>query len=161
MNWLDIVIAIILVASLVVGFIQGFLKTLFTLVGLIVGIVLASNFYQQLGGLLKFISDTRIAYILAFIIILLAVSIVAALIATILKTVLNTINLGCADRVAGGVLGLAIATFLISALLAGAVKFFGESFVTGSWFASVLLDKFPLVLGLLPGEFDQIRGFFK
>lgn len=161
MNWLDIVIAILLLASLIVGFIQGFLKTLFTLVGLIVGIVLASNFYQEIGGLLKFISDQRIANILAFIIILLVVSIAAALIAMVLKTVLKAVNLGCIDRFAGAVLGFAIAIFLISAILAGAVKFFGESLVTGSWFASVLLDKFPLVLGLLPAEFDQIRGFFK
>jgi membrane protein required for colicin V production len=161
MNWLDIIIAILLVASLVIGFMQGFIKTLLTLVGLVVGIVLASNFYQELGGLLKFISDPRIANILAFIIILLVVSIAAAILAMILKTILKAINLGCVDRFAGAVLGFFIATFLISAILAGAVKFFGESLVTGSWFAGVFLDKFPLILGLLPKEFDQIRGFFK
>jgi membrane protein required for colicin V production len=161
MNWLDIIIAILLVASLIIGFIQGFLKTVFTLLGLIVGIVLASNFYQSLGGLLKFISDRRFADILSFIIILLVISIAAALIGKLLKTVLQAVNLGCIDRFAGAALGFVIAVFLISAILAGAVEIFGESPVTGSWFARILLDKFPFILGLLPGEFDQIKNFFK
>ena len=50
---------------------------------------------------------------------------------------------------------------LISALLATIVKFFGEGIVTDSALAGFLLDKFPIVLGLLPSQFDSIRDFFQ
>jgi membrane protein required for colicin V production len=49
----------------------------------------------------------------------------------------------------------------MGALLATIVKFFGSSLIVDSFLASILLDKFPLVLGFLPGEFDMIRDFFQ
>jgi membrane protein required for colicin V production len=39
--------------------------------------------------------------------------------------------------------------------------FFGTDLVTESFLAGVLLDKFPLVLALLPSEFDTVRDFFQ
>jgi membrane protein required for colicin V production len=50
---------------------------------------------------------------------------------------------------------------LISALLATVVKFFGEGMVTESALAGFLLDQFPIILGLLPSQFDSIRNFFQ
>jgi membrane protein required for colicin V production len=41
------------------------------------------------------------------------------------------------------------------------VKYTNTSLITDSKFAGFFLDKFPLVLGLLPSEFDNIRNFFK
>ena len=49
----------------------------------------------------------------------------------------------------------------ISAILATIVKFFGEGLVTESALAGFLLDKFPIILGLLPSQFDSIRDFFQ
>ena len=48
------------------------------------------------------------------------------------------------------------------ALLAAWVKFFGAGeTIIQSILAGFLLDNFPLVLGLLPQEFDAVRSFFQ
>jgi membrane protein required for colicin V production len=161
MNWLDIIIIVVLLASLLGGLFQGFVRTLFSLVGTIVGVLLASHYYTQLAGVLKFISNPGVANIVAFVIILLAVLIAAAIIGSVLKSVLAAIKLGCIDRIAGAALGFILGALFISAILAGIVKFFGESAVTESAIARILLDKFPIILGLLPGQFDNIRDFFR
>jgi membrane protein required for colicin V production len=49
----------------------------------------------------------------------------------------------------------------LGALLAIWVQFFGSGLVTESFLAGVLLNKFPLVLALLPSEFDAVRDFFQ
>jgi len=49
----------------------------------------------------------------------------------------------------------------LAAILAACVKFeFGEGIIQGSGVARLLLDWLPAVLGLLPGEFDEVREFF-
>ncbi len=161
MNWIDVIIILGLLASLLVGLFQGFMRTLFSLIGTIVGVLLASYYYTQLAGMLKFIHNPGIANIVAFVIILLAVLIVAALIGSVLKSVLAAIKLGCVDRIAGAALGFILGALFISAILAGIVKFFGQGAVTESAIAGILLDKFPFILGLLPGQFDTIRDFFR
>ncbi len=161
MNWLDIVIIVALIIPIFLGLFVGFIKTVLSLAGMIVGVVLASNFYQGLAGMLTFISNRSIANIVAFIIILAAVILVATLVAIFLRAILRATKLGWLDRIAGAVLGFLTGAILISAILAGIVKFFGEGLVTESILAGVLLDKLPLVLGLLPGEFDVIRNFFR
>ncbi len=161
MNWLDVVILLALLASTIVGLLQGLISTLASLVGTIVGVLLASRFYEQVAGLLPFISNRGIANIIAFVIILLAVIIVAALIGSALKAVITAIKLGCVDRALGGVLGLFLGIVFISALLAGYAKFFGEASVSDSSVARILLDRFPIVMGLLPSQFGSVRDFFK
>ena len=161
MNWLDIIIAIALVIPIGVGLLQGLIKAVLSLAGLIIGVVLASNFYSQLAGVLGFIQNEGIANIVAFIIILLVVIIIASLLANLLKSVIKAITLGWVDRLGGSVFGFFMGAIFMGAILATIVKFFGEGLVTDSVLAGILLDKFPLVLGLLPGEFDVIRDFFQ
>jgi len=69
--------------------------------------------------------------------------------------------LGWVDHLGGAVFGVVAGAILWGALLAIWVKFFGAGPVTESFLAAVLLDKFPLVLALLPSEFDAIRDFFQ
>ena len=161
MNWVDIVIAIALAGSLFAGIQQGLIRSVLSLVGMILGIVLASNFYQQLADILAFISNKDIANIVAFLIILVAVMVVAAIVAAILKTVIKAVMLGWVDRVGGAVFGLLMGAFSVSALLAIIVKFTGTTIITDSVLARFFLEKFPIVLGFLPSEFDIIRDFFK
>jgi membrane protein required for colicin V production len=161
MNWLDIVIIIALLGAAGLGFMQGFVMTLFSLVGTVIGIVIASNLYTNLASLLKFISDPEIANIVAFAVILMVVFIIAILIGSALKALLAAIHLGCADKAAGGILGIIVGALFISALLAGLVKFFGQGPVTDSFIAKILLNKFPIVLGLLPGGFRGVQDFFQ
>ena len=161
MNWVDVVIIIYLGLSIFFGFAQGLIRTLFSIIGTIVGILLASHFYKQLGDILTFISNRNVADIIAFIIILLAVMGIAALIALVLRSLIKAIMLGWIDRIGGAVFGLILGALSVSALLAIIVKYTDSSLITNSKLAAFFLDKFPLVMGLLPGEFDNIRNFFK
>ena len=61
----------------------------------------------------------------------------------------------------GGVLGLLIGVVSWGALLALWVKFFSAGAVSGSALAKILLDRFPLVLNLLPSSFDNVKNFFE
>jgi membrane protein required for colicin V production len=161
MNWLDLIIIIALLVSCLLGFMQGFARMLFSFAGTVIGIILASNFYTQLATLLKFISNPNIANIVAFALILVVIFITAILIGSALKALLSAIHLGCVDKIAGGILGFIVATLFVGALLAGFVKVFGQSSVTDSYLAGILLDKFPIVLGFLPSNFKVIHDFFQ
>jgi membrane protein required for colicin V production len=160
MNWLDVVIVAVLLASLVAGLVRGFVVTLLSLIGMIVGVLVAGYFYTRLAALFTFISNPSIAEFVAFSILLVAVLIIAGLIGTALRSLLSAINLGCFDRAAGMLLGLLLGTFFVSAVLAIFTKFIGEGLASDSALARFLLDRFPIVLGLLPAQFDSIRGFF-
>ena len=166
MSPLDIVIAVALVVPIFTGLKQGLIKAALSLAGLIVGVVLASNYYQALGDRLTFITNEDAANIVGFAIILVVVMIIANVAAALLKFTAKVAMLGWVDRLGGAVFGFLMGAIFMGAVLATVVKFFGSTMGTDSWvadsfLAGILLDKFPLVLGFLPGEFDTIRDFFQ
>ena len=161
MNWLDIVLIIALVGSAFIGLRLGIIKAVLSLIGLIAGVVLAGNFYEPVSSWFGFISNDNAANIVAFILILVGVMLLAALLARLLKLAASITMLGWVDRIGGAVFGFLMGAILWSALLATWVKFLGTGLVTESFLAGVLLDKFPLILALLPEEFDAIGDFFQ
>ena len=161
MNWLDIFILVALVVPAFVGLKRGLIKSALSLAGIIIGVITAGNFYQSLSGILTFISNEDIANTVAFILILVAVMVLATMLARLLKFAARAVMLGWVDHVGGAVFGFLLGAILWGALLATWVKFFGSGLVTESFLADMLLDTFPLVLALLPSEFDTIRSFFQ
>jgi membrane protein required for colicin V production len=162
MNWLDIVILVLLAAAVFGGIRNGLIKSLCSLIGLIVGVVLAGRFYTSFANVLSFISNEDIAKIVAFIIIFLIVTIIAAILGNILTKVISAIRLGGVKRVGGGIFGFLLGAITIGALLTLFIKFTGMGdFIGGSALANFLVDKLPIVLGLLPKEFDTITNFFE
>ena len=161
MNWLDIIIIVALVIPAFIGLKQGLIKAGLSLAGLIIGVILAGNFYQLLSKRLAFIPNEDVANVVAFILILVAVMVIAVVLTRLLKFAVSVTMLGWVDHLGGAVFGFLMGAILWSALLATWVKFFGTELVTESFLASVLLDKFPLILALLPEEFDAIRSFFQ
>ena len=161
MHWIDIIIIVALIVPIFTGLMQGLIKAALSLAGIILGVYLASNFYENFAGVLTFISNEDVANIVAFIIILAVVFIIANVIAFFLRATIKALTLGWVDRVGGAAFGFVMGAILISALLATVVKFFGEGMVTESALAGFLLDKFPMILGLLPSQFDTIRDFFQ
>ena len=125
MNWLDIIIIIALIIPIFAGLRMGIIKAALSLAGLIVGVVLASNFYQELGGVLNFIADEKIANIVAFILILAVVMVIANVAAALLKYTAKAILLGWVDRLGGAVFGLFMGAIFMGAILATIVKLFG------------------------------------
>ena len=161
MDWLDIVIIVLIAVPAFLGLKAGIIKALFTVAGVIIGVVLAGHFSDSLGGILTFISDPGIAKVVAFAIILIGVMIVATVLAILVKWAVSAVLLGWVNRLGGAFLGLILGFVFCGAALTMWVKFLGISgVIEESFLAGVLLNGFPLVLALLPSEFDSVRPFF-
>jgi len=161
MNWLDIVILVALAIAVIVGLKLGLIKAVLLLAGVIVGVVLAGHYSGPLGERLTFISSAGVAKGVAFAIIMVGVLVVAAIAAGLLTWAARLVMLGWVNRLGGAILGLFLGAFFCGALLAMWVHFLGMAeVIADSAIAKVLLDRLPMVLALLPGEFDGVRAFF-
>lgn len=162
MNWLDIVILVILAISVLTGLKTGIIKAILSLAGVIVGVILAGRYYMALAEQLTFIPQENWARIAAFALILIGVMLIAGILAGILKWLVSLVLLGWVNRLGGAVFGFVLGVIFCAALLAIWVKFLGISDpIAESSLAILLLDRFPLILGLLPEEFNSIRSFFQ
>ena len=161
MSWLDIVIIVVVVIATFWGLRIGLIKAVLSLAGLIVGVILAGRFYTPLSEQLGFIPQATVAKVVAFAIILIGVMIIAGVLAKLLKWAATIMMLGWVNRLGGAVFGLVLGAIFCSALLAIWVKFLGEGVITESGLATILLDRLPMVLALLPDEFDSVRSFFQ
>jgi membrane protein required for colicin V production len=162
MNWLDIVIIVIIAVSAFMGLRIGLIKAVLSLVGVIVGVILAGLFYVPLSEQLSFIPHEGAAKVVAFIIILVGIMVIASILAWLLKLAVSLVMLGWVNRAGGAVFGLVLGAIFCSALLAIWAKFVGAETIIGeSGLAAVLLHYFPIVLALLPDEFNAVRSFFQ
>ena len=160
MNWLDIVIIVIIVISAFIGLKVGLIKAVLSLAGLIIGVILARFYYVPLSEQLTFISQVTLAKVAAFAIIMIGVMIIVAVLAMVLKWIASVIMLGWVNRIGGAIFGLVLGAILCGTILALWVNFFGAGEVIANSSLAALLSQFPLVLGLMPAEFDSIRSFF-
>ena len=162
MYWLDIVIIVALSISTFLGLRTGIIKAVLSLAGLIVGVILAGQLYAPLSEQLSFIPQAGVAEVVAFALILIGVMVIAVVLARLLKWAASVVMLGWVNHLGGAIFGLVLGAIFCGALLAIWVKWLGVgSTITESIVAAVLLDKFPLILALLPDEFDAIRSFFQ
>ena len=162
MHWLDIVIVALIAIPTLIGLRTGLIKAALTLAGLIIGVILAGRFYVALAEQLTFIPQSSIARIAAFAIILVVVMVIAGVIASVLKWLTSIVMLGWVNRLGGAAFGFVLGAIFSAALLATWVNFLGLSEpVAESALAALLLDRFPIILALLPEEFDSIRSFFQ
>jgi len=101
------------------------------------------------------------AKIAAFAIIFIGIMIAASLLARLLRRIVSAILLGWVDRLVGGIFGFFMGSIFWGAILVMWVKFLGVGeTIADSNLAPILLNYFPLVLALLPEEFDTVRSFF-
>ena len=162
MNWLDIVIIVAIAITTFLGLKIGIIKAVLSLAGLIVGVILAGHYNIPLSHQLAFIPGENVAKAVAFAIILIGVMVIAVVLARLLKWATSAVMLGWVNQLGGAIFGLVLGAIFCSALLTIWVKWLGiGSTITESIVAAVLLDKFPLILALLPDEFDAIRSFFR
>ncbi len=164
MNWLDMVIIVSLVVPVLIGLKIGLIRIVLPLIGVILGIYLAGSFYGPLSStLFSWLDSPNQARIAAFVLILVFTVGAIALLSWLINRTLQLIFLGWVDKLGGAVFGLALGALLPSVLLAAITKFelSGiEGTVQNSSVAAFFLDRFPLVLTLLPEEFDSVRQFF-
>lgn len=166
MNWLDVLLLIAFVVALVQGLRNGLIKSVISLVGLVLGLFLAARLYVSFGAWLQgFISSQAVANVVAFAVILFAVLVVSGIIGSVVSGAASVIGLGWVDRLGGALFSVLVAAVVVASLLAVALKSDVtagiESAVKGSFVASILLDRFPVVLSLLPEDFDRVRDVFR
>ncbi len=162
MNWLDIVILVVVAIATFLGLRIGIIKAVLSLAGLIVGIILAGLYYVPLSERLPFIPQADVAKVVAFAIILIGVMVIVSVLAKLLKWAASAVMLGWVNRLGGAAFGLVLGALLCGALLATWARFWGVAeIISDSSLAVILLDRFPVVLALLPDEFDAIRSFFQ
>ena len=162
MNGLDIGIIVIIAISAIIGLKTGIIKAVLSLAGVVIGVILAGRYSASLAGQLTFITSEEIAKIVAFAIILIGVMIAAVVLASVLKWVASAMMLGWVNRLGGAIFGFVLGAIFCGALLAIWVKWLGiNNTIADSMMASLLLGKFPLILALLPDEFETIRSFFQ
>ena len=164
MNWLDILIAVLLAFLAFSGFRMGLIKAVFAVASLVIGVVLAGQFYDSLSERLTFIHHQDIANIVAFAIILALTVMAAGVAGSIVRGFISLSPLGLVDRLGGAIAGALVGAIIIGAILIVLTRFpyFDiEGSVSDSSLASLVIDRVPAVLGLLPGDFDSVRHFFK
>jgi membrane protein required for colicin V production len=161
MNWLDIVLIVLLFIPTFMGLRKGLIKTALSFAGLIIGIVLAGRFYDSLSVIFGFTNNETLANVLAFILILAVVYIVALLLAKLLRTIAKSLLVSWVDNLGGAIFGLLSGFLLLGAILAVIVKYAGSDVIAQSFMARLMLDYFPVVLGLLPEDFKAIKDFFQ
>jgi len=161
MNWVDIVIVAVAILFGLLGLWQGFIKALFGIAGLIGGIALAGHFYQGLALKLSAEGATW-AGIAAYAIILLVTLIVASVAGWFVAKMVHALPFGWLDRVIGFILGAFVGCMLCAAMLAILCKYMPsvEAAVAQSAVAATVMKGFPLLLALLPENFDFLSGLF-
>ena len=160
MNWLDVTLVLFLALATLLGLRQGLIKIVLAAIGLTVGIIAASRYYDALAHRV-FSSHSDTAYIFSFVLIVIVFLIIAVILAYFLQKTLSKIFLGWADRLLGGLLCLVIGSLFAGAILALLLKYsLAVPSIEDSAVASFLVDKFPLALSLMPGEFESVKSFF-
>ncbi len=162
MSWLDIAIIVAIAISTLIGLRIGLIKIVFSLAGLIAGIILAGRYYLPLAEQLSFIPQPGVAKIVAFAIILVGVMLIASVVASLLRWITSVTMLGWVNHLGGAVFGLVLGAIFCGALLVIWVKFLGAAAaISDSNLAPILVARLPMVLALLPDEFDAVRSFFR
>ncbi len=164
MNWLDIVIVLVIAFFASTAFRAGLIREVVTLVSVVVGVVIAGIFYDDLArDVLTFIDDEKTALVVGFLVLLGAVYLAGQLVAVMLKQAAALLFLGWADHAGGALFGLIKGLVVVEVLLILLVTFprFGlKSDIDGSALASVFLDAAPLLLLVLPNEFERAVDVF-
>jgi membrane protein required for colicin V production len=164
MTWLDIVIGMVLLASAIWGLSSGMVKIIFSLGGVTLGVVVAGKYYSDMATSI-FNSSSDEAKVASFLIILLGITAVGFILGGLAKKALPKMLLGGWDKFWGMILGGGAGAILSGAILAAIVAQFSsvevEETIGESYLASLVLDKFPVVLSLLPEEFDSVRDIFE
>ncbi|MBL8238064.1 MAG: CvpA family protein [Bryobacterales bacterium] len=127
MNWLDVVLGGILLASTVAGFMKGFFRLGIGLAATFLAFLLASWFYADAGAwALPYTSSTGVANFVGYVLVFVGVMAAGALLGRLLAHLFKWIGLSWMDRAGGGLLGLLrgglvslVIVLMISAFLPG------------------------------------------
>jgi membrane protein required for colicin V production len=125
LNWVDLIIAVLLLGFAIRGFVRGFFRELLSLVGLFLGLWIALLKFVPLGEWLqtRFPLIEPLPYHLAFLAIFVSMSVVASIVGYLLHKAAKGLLMGWLDAIVGlgfgsvkGVMVLTVLLFLAAHL---------------------------------------------
>jgi membrane protein required for colicin V production len=169
MNGFDIAVLVVAGVLVILGLVQGVIRLLVGVAAIVVAFILASRFHQPLADLWVDAPNAWLrlgAYVAVFFGVLLA----GGLVAWLLRTLIKAAQLGWADRLAGGAVGLAAGALIMSMLILPVVAYTpgGETVLRDSVLAPYLLVVSDLFNRLAPQDLreryadgvDELRGLW-
>ena len=126
-NWLDWVLAMVVVGSVVAAAMKGFIRELISLASVLAGLLIAALGYQRAALWFDDLARSHdVALGLGFLTLFLGTLLVGALISVVAKRLIQKAGLEWFDRFLGGIFGLvrgvAVDCVLLLALLTFAIK---------------------------------------
>ena len=159
MNWLDAAIVIVIAWFTFAAFRAGVIREVVTVIAVVVGVLAAGFYYDDLAeNVLLVIDDDTAANVTAFIVLFGAAALGGQLAAALLKQMTAFFSLGWVDHLAGAAFGLVKGLILVEVFLILFTTYpylgLGDA-IRGSAIAPLFLDGGPVLLKLLPGEFNS------
>ncbi|MCH7606452.1 MAG: CvpA family protein [Chloroflexi bacterium] len=151
MNWVDIVIVVVWVATAFWGASIGLIQVAVHLVVVAVGLALSSRIAGVVGNLFAPVTDNEQAQTVAgFIAIFLILFIAGGIVSQMLRTVLGIIPLvGLANKLGGLAVGVVVGFVLLSGVLTGIQRFPVRDFqktIDDSVLGALLADNFDVII---------------
>jgi membrane protein required for colicin V production len=159
MNWLDAAIVIAIAWFIFAAFRAGFIREVVAVIAFVVGVLAAGFYYDDLArDVLLVIDNDTAANVMAFLVLFGAMALGGQLAAILLKQTAGLLFLGQLDHLAGAAFGLLKGLILVEVFLILFTTYpclgLGDA-IGGSAIAPLFLDGGPVLLKLLPGEFDR------
>lgn len=118
LNWLDIVLALIVLCSAIAGLRAGFTRVVIGLAALVVGLLAGFWFYRLVGDQLQpWISTPAVANTVGFFLIFFGVALLGSIIAALLSKILRWVGLSWFNYLLGGVAGFARGALVVAVLV--------------------------------------------
>lgn len=126
-NWLDWVLATIVVVSVMTAIWKGFVAELISLASAIAALIIAAVYYARLAPLFQGFTDSlAVARAASFIVLFAVVLVMGALVSVVARKLIRKVELQWFDRFLGGVFGLVrgllVDCILLLAMMAFAVQ---------------------------------------
>jgi len=126
-NWLDWVLATIVLVSVVTAIWKGFVAELISLASAIAALIIAALYYARLAPLLQRFTDSlAVARAASFIVLFAAVLVMGALVSVVARKLIRKVELQWFDRFLGGIFGLLrgllVDCILLLAMMAFAIQ---------------------------------------
>jgi len=160
MNWLDIVLAIILLASVAAGFRRGLSRQIIGLVSVVLALLLGIWFYGNVGYyLLPYASTRALANAGGFAVVFCGVLMLGALVSFVVGRFLKVTGLSIVDHLLGSAFGVLRGLVFAIAIIMGVMAFSrGEKppeTVVNSRLAPYVVDAARMFAAMAPHELKE------
>lgn len=158
-NWLDVVLAIVILGSAAAGLAKGFARTVIGIIATIAGLFVAIWFYGAAGDMYReYVSSKAVSNFLGFGTVFLLTVLAGVLIGKLMATLFKWAGMGWLDRLLGGCFGvlrgLVISIGIVMILMAFSLKPPPRS-VSESALAPYVMDASRMLSKVAPHELTE------